>query len=173
MGMETTRSLFCVILTRSYLHFCEKMIRLLQRYDIKPILVFDGESLPAKKQEDEERQASALSKPVMRRRRTKKHEEGKALVAQGKQKEAMQMFTQSLTVSKEMIKQFILLLIRMRIPYIIAPYEADAEIAFLSRTGIVDAVISEDSDTLCYRCPCTLFKLSDNGWWKGGQLPAI
>ena len=45
------------------------------------------------------------------------------------------MFTQSLTVSKEMIKQFILLLIRMRIPYIIAPYEADAEIAFLSRTG--------------------------------------
>lgn len=116
MGMETTRSLFCVILTRSYLHFCEKMIRLLQRYDIKPILVFDGESLPAKKQEDEERRASALSKPVMRRRRTKKHEEGKALVAQGKQKEAMQMFTQSLTVSKEMIKQFILLLIRMRIP---------------------------------------------------------
>lgn len=173
MGMETTRSLFCVILTRSYLHFCEKMIRLLQRYDIKPILVFDGESLPAKKQEDEERRASALSTSVMRRRRTKKHEEGKALVAQGKQKEAMQMFTQSLTVSKEMIKQFILLLIRMRIPYIIAPYEADAEIAFLSRTGIVDAVISEDSDTLCYRCPCTLFKLSDNGCCKCVHLPDI
>ena len=172
-GIETTRYVLCVILSRSYLHFCEKMITLLQKYDIKPILVFDGESLPAKQHEDEERRAFGFSSTVTCRRRTKKYEEGKALMAQGKRKEAYQMFTQSLIVSSEMIKQFLLLLIRMRIPYIIAPYEADAEIAFFSRTGIVDAVISEDSDTLCYGCPCTLFKLSDNGCCKCVHLVDI
>ena len=41
----------------SYLHFCEKMIRLLLAYDIQPILVFDGDSLPAKQNEDNERRA--------------------------------------------------------------------------------------------------------------------
>ena len=36
---------------------CEKMIRLLLAYDIQPILVFDGDSLPAKQNEDNERRA--------------------------------------------------------------------------------------------------------------------
>ena len=107
------------------------------------------------------------------RKRLKKHEEGKQLVAEGKRQEALQMFTQSLSVTKEMIRQFILLLIRLKVPYIIAPYEADAEIAFLSRTGIVDAVISEDSDTLCYRCPCAIFKLNDNGSCKTVNLSEL
>ena len=110
---------------------------------------------------------------MTRRKRLKKYEEGKKLVAEGRKQEALQMFTQSLSVTKEMIRQFILLLIRLKVPYIIAPYEADAEIAFLSRTGIVDAVISEDSDTLCYRCPCAIFKLNDNGSCKTVNLSEL
>lgn len=35
---------------------------------------------------------------------------------------------------------------------IVAPYEADAQLAFLSRTGVVDVVITEDSDCLPYGC---------------------
>ena len=35
---------------------------------------------------------------------------------------------------------------------IVAPYEADAQLAFLSRTGAVDVVITEDSDCLPYGC---------------------
>lgn len=34
----------------------------------------------------------------------------------------------------------------------VAPYEADAQLAHLSRTGAVDAVITEDSDCLPYGC---------------------
>lgn len=34
----------------------------------------------------------------------------------------------------------------------VAPYEADAQLAHLSRTGAVDAVITEDSDYLPYGC---------------------
>lgn len=35
---------------------------------------------------------------------------------------------------------------------IVAPYEADAQLAFLSRSGAVDVVLSEDSDCLPYGC---------------------
>jgi exonuclease-1 len=35
---------------------------------------------------------------------------------------------------------------------VVAPYEADAQLAYLSRNRMVDFVISEDSDTLPYGC---------------------
>ena len=35
---------------------------------------------------------------------------------------------------------------------IVAPYEADAQLAYLMKTGITSAVISEDSDLLVYGC---------------------
>ena len=35
---------------------------------------------------------------------------------------------------------------------IVAPYEADAQLAYLQQAGIVDMVISEDSDLLTYGC---------------------
>ena len=36
----------------------------------------------------------------------------------------------------------------MAVTYVVAPYEADSQLAFLARTGQVDAVISEDSDLI-------------------------
>jgi hypothetical protein len=42
---------------------------------------------------------------------------------------------------------------------LVAPYEADAQLAFLSRNNIVDFVISEDSDLLVYKCRRVLYKL--------------
>ena len=35
---------------------------------------------------------------------------------------------------------------------IVAPYEADAQLAYLSKEGIVDLVITEDSDLLVFGC---------------------
>lgn len=49
------------------------------------------------------------------------------------------------------------------IEYIVAPYEADAQLAYLSIQGIVDAIITEDSDMLPYGCNCILFKLDKYG----------
>ena len=40
-----------------------------------------------------------------------------------------------------------------KIDFTVAPYEADAQLAYLARNGIVDAVISEDSDLLAFGCP--------------------
>lgn len=40
----------------------------------------------------------------------------------------------------------------MSLRYIVAPYEADAQIVFLVQNGYADFAISEDSDLLAYGC---------------------
>lgn len=47
-------------------------------------------------------------------------------------------------------------------PYIVAPYEADAQLAYLERIGIADAILTEDSDLLVFGCRKVLFKLDTN-----------
>lgn len=42
---------------------------------------------------------------------------------------------------------------QMNIEYIVAPYEADAQLAFLAVNHFVHAVITEDSDLVAYGCP--------------------
>jgi Holliday junction resolvase YEN1 len=48
-------------------------------------------------------------------------------------------------------------------PFHIAPGEAEAECALLQREGIVDAVLSEDVDTLMFGCGLTLRNWSSEG----------
>ena len=43
------------------------------------------------------------------------------------------------------------------VPYVVAPYEADAQLAFLERQGIVDGVISDDSDLIVFGCQTVIF----------------
>jgi exonuclease-1 len=40
----------------------------------------------------------------------------------------------------------------MNVPVIVAPYEADAQITYLVKTGVVDFAITEDSDLLPFGC---------------------
>lgn len=35
---------------------------------------------------------------------------------------------------------------------IVAPYEADAQLAYLNKAGLVQAIITEDSDLLAFGC---------------------
>lgn len=55
-------------------------------------------------------------------------------------------------------------------PFHIAPGEAEAECALLQREGIVDAVLSEDVDTLMFGCGLTLRNWSSEGS-RGNQAP--
>lgn len=43
--------------------------------------------------------------------------------------------------------------------YVVAPFEADAQLAYLEKTGLVDGIITEDSDLLVFGCRKVLFKL--------------
>ena len=45
---------------------------------------------------------------------------------------------------------------------IVAPYEADAQLAYQSKIGYVDAIITEDSDLIPFGGNCMIYKLDNN-----------
>lgn len=45
----------------------------------------------------------------------------------------------------------------------VAPYEADAQLGYLSKINYIDVVCTEDSDLIVYGCKEILFKLDNNG----------
>ena len=49
------------------------------------------------------------------------------------------------------------------IAYIIAPYEADAQLSFLSRNGLVDFIIATDGDMLPYGCDRLFYRMNSDG----------
>jgi exonuclease-1 len=45
------------------------------------------------------------------------------------------------------------------IAYVVAPYEADAQLTYLERIGLISGIITEDSDLLVFGCQNVLLKL--------------
>jgi exonuclease-1 len=78
----------------------------------------------------------------------------------GDMKKSRNLISQSIDVTPKMAYELIEVIKQHRktVNIIVAPYEADAQLAFLSLNNIVDAVISEDSDTIPYGCRHVLFK---------------
>jgi exonuclease 1 len=50
-----------------------------------------------------------------------------------------------------------------QVSYVVAPYEADAQMRYLESEGIVDGIITEDSDLLVFGARCVLFKFDTAG----------
>jgi 5'-3' exonuclease len=48
-----------------------------------------------------------------------------------------------------------------RIPFLVAPYEADGQLGYLSDLGLVQLVVSEDSDLMACGCSHVLYKMDD------------
>jgi len=44
------------------------------------------------------------------------------------------------------------------VSYVVAPYEADAQLAYLEKAGLVDAILTEDSDLLVFGSKTILYK---------------
>jgi len=49
-----------------------------------------------------------------------------------------------------------------KIDFLVAPYEADSQLAKLKKLSIIDAVVTEDSDLLVYGCNA-IYKLNEEG----------
>eukprot|EP01070_Trichotokara_eunicae_P000127 Trichotokara_eunicae@DN10304_c0_g1_i1.p1 len=62
-----------------------------------------------------------------------------------------------------MIDRVIFALKKAGLEVIVTPFEADAQLSYLARTGYVDAVITEDSDLLAYGCPRVIVKMDQVG----------
>ncbi|KAK1734642.1 exonuclease 1 [Skeletonema marinoi] len=51
-------------------------------------------------------------------------------------------------------------------PFLVAPYEADGQLAYLANSGAVDVVVTEDSDLIGLGVPTLIYKL---GGWNGSN----
>lgn len=66
-------------------------------------------------------------------------------------------------VTTEMAYSFIEKCKVNNIKFIVAPFEADAQLAYLNVMNIVDFVISEDSDILVYGAKSVFYKMKQDG----------
>ena len=140
-----------------------KLVEMVLDNGIIPILVFDGSDMPIKDKENGKREEFDLCGMVRNRERMKKRQEAQQLELEGKIKEANSSYAASINITPELYVPLIKRLIERGVSYIIAPYEADAELAYLSHHHLVDLIITQDGDSLAYGCEKVLFKLSPKG----------
>jgi len=116
-------------------------------------MVFDGRSLLVKKKTEEQRKK--VKKANL--------EKANSFLEQGDEIEARKYFSRAIKITKEMIYHAIDLCRQMRVDFILAPYESDAQIAFLIKNSYAHIAISEDSDLIVYGCPKIILKLAISG----------
>lgn len=139
--------------TRAYIDYVLRKVRMLRHFQIEPYLVFDGDHLPSKAGTEEERR---------KRRQTYKQRAIDALERHDR-REAMGFCQKACDITPEMAKSLIEELKRCKIKYVVAPYEADSQMVYLEKSGLVDGIISEDSDLLVFGCQTLLTKMDDYG----------
>ncbi|XP_045839524.1 exonuclease 1 isoform X2 [Meles meles] len=139
--------------TEKYVGFCMKFVNMLLSHGIKPILVFDGCTLPSKKEVEKSR----------RERRQANLLKGKQLLREGKVSEARECFTRSVNITHLMAHKVIKAARSQGVDCLVAPYEADAQLAYLNKAGVVQAIITEDSDLLAFGCRKVILKMDQFG----------
>ncbi|XP_059533465.1 exonuclease 1 isoform X2 [Myotis daubentonii] len=139
--------------TDKYVGFCMKFVNMLLSHGIKPILVFDGCTLPSKKEVEKSR----------RERRQANLLKGKQLLREGKVSEARECFTRCVNITPAMAHNVIKAARAQGVDCLVAPYEADAQLAYLNKAGIVQAIVTEDSDLLAFGCKKVILKMDQFG----------
>ncbi|KAI8644597.1 PIN domain-like protein [Parasitella parasitica] len=139
--------------TDSYITHFMRYIDLFIYHGITPIVVFDGLPLP-------------LGKAISDKRRHRQNDtlkKGHALYKQGKFAEAEKFFQQAVTITDGIIKAIIKKLVAKKVKCIVAPNEADAQLAHFVKTGKADAVVTENSELLAFGCKKCIYKINRHG----------
>ena len=139
--------------TRIYINYVMRRVDMLISHNVTPILVFDGGHLPAKAETEKGR----------RSRKKQYRERGMAALKEGNTKEAYECFQRCYDITPVMAGEVIDECFAMNVQCIVAPYEADAQLAYLMKEGITQLTISEDSDLLLYGCNKVMYKMSIDG----------
>ncbi|KAL8042484.1 hypothetical protein ABFX02_09G054200 [Erythranthe guttata] len=140
-----------------FLRYFMHRINMLRHYNITPVVVFDGGNIPCKSTTEDQRH----------RRRKANRDMAMEKLNDGDSNSASEFFQRAVSVTPQMAYQLIQILRSENTEYVVAPYEADAQLAYLSgleaEKGGIAAVISEDSDLLVYGCPAVVFKMDRYG----------
>jgi len=156
--------------TLAPLRFLQSLLDTLLHNGVLPVLVFDGASPPLK---------DAVAATRADRRRTLIAHglalassasatgaagtgQASAASAAAAAAEAETALARSLRPTRLLSRAFQRLLSRAGVPWLVAPYEADAQIAALYHRGLVAAAVTEDSDLLAFGCARLLLKLNNS-----------
>ncbi|XP_074572197.1 exonuclease 1 [Curcuma longa] len=140
-----------------YLNYFMHHINLLRHHQITPVVVFDGGKIPCKSATEHERQS----------RRKANIEMAKKKLKEGNVAGAVEFFQKAIHVTPSMAYKLIQKLRSESVEFVVAPYEADAQLAYLSSLepdeGGITAIITEDSDLIAYGCQAIVFKMDRYG----------
>ncbi|KAI5384824.1 exonuclease 1 [Lathyrus oleraceus] len=139
--------------TSRHIEYCMHRVNLLRHYGVKPILVFDGGFLPMKLEQENKRA----------RVRKDNFERAVEHDSNGNSTAAYECYQKAVDISPVIARELIQVLKQENVQYIVAPYEADAQMTFLAISKQVDAVITEDSDLIPFGCPRIIFKMDKFG----------
>lgn len=128
-------------------------VKMVKYFGVTPYMVFDGDFLPSKASTEESRA----------NRREEARKAGLELLKAGKPSQAYLELQKAIDVTPEMARHLIEELKASGIPFVVAPYEADAQLVYLERQGIINGIISEDSDLLVFGAKRLLTKLDKHG----------
>eukprot|EP00898_Chlorokybus_atmophyticus_P007678 jgi/Chlat1/7911/Chrsp68S09180 len=136
-----------------FVEYCMRQVELLRHHGVIPVLVFDGAGLPMKREENE------------KRRRGRKENLARAIAHEkaGNRTAAHECYLKAVDISSTAAHYLITVLQEHNVEFIVAPYEADAQMAYLAYSGYVHAVLTEDSDLIAYACPRILYKMDNMG----------
>ncbi|KAL7422078.1 hypothetical protein Q5752_002721 [Cryptotrichosporon argae] len=139
--------------TTKFVDYAMHRVRMLRHWGVTPVMVFDGGPLPAKRKTEDSR-AKSRAEHLAR---------AQSFEAQRRMGAARDCYTKCLDITPELAFQLIKALRAEKVEYIVAPYEADAQLCYLEREGYVDGIITEDSDLLVFGCKQVIFKLEKDG----------
>eukprot|EP00659_Diplonema_papillatum_P004873 gene4873-7520_t len=143
--------------TTGYLRSIVKRVEMLQRAGLYPVMVFDGADFPLKSGTNAERRA----------KRSREQVRAELLKNANRVQDARAAYGKGLEITPAIAQSLIRVLRAKGVECIVAPFEADAQLAYLAKTGYIDLVITEDSDLVAHGTPRTLFKMDHAG---KGQL---
>eukprot|EP00737_Agarophyton_chilense_P003402 gb/GEZJ01003982.1/.p1 GENE.gb/GEZJ01003982.1/~~gb/GEZJ01003982.1/.p1 ORF type:complete len:404 (+),score=41.73 gb/GEZJ01003982.1/:308-1519(+) len=153
-GVFSCASKICTgVETRAYVEYCMHRIRMLIHFEAQPVVVFDGAELPMKAGTHAER----------RERRKEALRKAEQAVAAGDSRKAEAWYQRACFVTSEMARNVIRECRKLNVEYVVAPYEADAQLAWMMQTEYISSVITEDSDLLVYGASRILYKMNKNG----------
>lgn len=164
----------------AFVLYCVRQTNRLRQCGVYPLVVFDGRKLEAKGPEHARRkEARAQAKrefqaqdeviSELEAQAASQHYDGEDDGAPTAQERTLQIMREkneqekaarrAVSVSEAMVERVMESLRTLEgVSVMRAPYEADAQLAFLAREQLVHAVLTEDSDLIAYSCPRLLFK---------------
>lgn len=134
-----------------------------------PVVVFDGRPLPLKAD-------TQLLRSENRRNNFAKFnllkKDADFNINKEKRKKAISLYKGSVSVKPYLLQALIHQLKAVNVEFVIAPYEADSQLAYMSLSGYIHSIVTEDSDLIVYGCNNILFKLR-NGDYETIEHPIV